>query len=226
MLVDIGELIRQGKLVRGTITITQLGIAEDDAGLADAQKWVAGRTLGMSEFAFAFLQMEPEGEEAESEEAREEEEKADEQRDFELEPWRNPNAIPPVEIDPLYEDPAMALEEEYASMVPDLEGETDGARLANAVRSVSSMEGTPEEKAETMRQYAAQIRLRSGGSWEYDTGRGTDGSYVFIGSAGYKPTHVVVISPQGNVYTGGYTGFTFSGSGVTPRYDILRPAPK
>lgn len=66
----------------------------------DTRNWIAGRLLGASNFGLAILQMEPEGEEAESEEMREEEEKADERRDFELSPWRNPNAIPPVEIEP------------------------------------------------------------------------------------------------------------------------------
>lgn len=74
----------------------------------------------------------------------------------------------------------MALDQEYASMVPDLNGETNGERLWDAVQRVASMEGTPEEKAETMRQYAAQIRVRSEYSWMYDVGRGTDGRTLFL----------------------------------------------
>lgn len=188
----------------------------------DTRNWIAGRLLGASNFGLAILQMEPEGEEAESEEMREEEEKADERRDFELSPWRNPNAIPPVEIEPLYEDPAMALDQEYASMVPDLNGETNGERLWDAVQRVASMEGTPEEKAETIRQYAAQIRVRSEYSWMYDVGRGTDGSYIIFETAGYR-TNSVVISPQGAVFVGSPAGFDYGGMGVEPAYGRLKP---
>jgi hypothetical protein len=165
-----------------------------------------------------------EGEEGESEEAREEERKADEKDLFEREPWRDPNAIPPVPIDESLspDDVAKAWDLEQADLVPRLNGETPVEQLGDALKRVASSEGSPEAKAEMFSRFASQIKVRSEFSWTHDAGRGTDGSYIFTGEAGYKSVHVVVISPQGTVYIGNYTGFTLTGTGARPRYDLLK----
>jgi RHS repeat-associated protein len=165
------------------------------------------------------------GEEALPEESREAERKADEKDLVEREPWRDPNAIAPAPTEPLMIDPEIATEMEEAGLVPQLNGETPVQQLGDALKRVASSEGSPEAKAEMFGRSAAQIRVRSNFSWKFDSGKGTDGSHIFIGEAGYKNVHVVVISPQGTVHIGNYTGFTFTGLGATPRYDRLKPIP-
>ena len=161
----------------------------------------------------------------ESDEAREEERKANEKDLFEREPWHDPNAIPPVPIDELAigPDPETATELEEAALVPKLNGESSTEHLVDALRRVASSEGSPEAKAEMFTRFAAQISLRSGHQWRQDAARGDDGSYIFIGASGYRPVHVVVISPQGQVFVGNYMGFTITGTGAMPRYDRLKP---
>ena len=170
------------------------------------------------------LQMEGEegGEEAESEEAKEEERKADEKDLFERSPWRDPNAIPPVPIEPLI-DPEKALDMEEASLVPWLNGETNVERLKDALNRVASSEGSPEAKAKMFERFAAQISLRSPTNWHASFGHGEDGSFIFVGGRQISGTNTVVISPRGEVFVGhAVTGLQLSGTGAIPRYDVLR----
>jgi RHS repeat-associated protein len=162
-----------------------------------------------------------EGEEGQSEEARDEEQKADEKDLFEREPWRDPNAIPPVPIDEsaIGPDPETATELEEAAMTPRLNGETRTEQLKDALNRVAAMEGSPEAKAEMFARFASQISVRSEFEWRASSTRGTDGSHIFIGQQG----ELLVISPQGQLFRGSArTGLNFGASGLTPLYGNLR----
>lgn len=111
----------------------------------------------------------------------------------------DPNAIPPVPIEPLMIDSEAATEMEEAAMVPQLNGGTPAEQLRDALSRVASSQGSPEAKAEMFTHFASQISVRSDFTWRAASARGNDGSYIFVGPGAFVPGRVntVVISPQG-----------------------------
>jgi hypothetical protein len=94
--------------------------------------------------------------------------KTDEKDLFERSPWRDPNAIPPMPIEPLMIDPEVAIDIEEASLVPQLNGDAEVAQLGDAIRRVATSGGSPEAKAEMFSYFASQINRSNRG---HDPGR-------------------------------------------------------
>lgn len=167
----------------------------------------------------------------ESEEAREKERKVDEKDLFEREPWRDPNAIPPVPIDEsvIGPDADTATELTNATLEPQLNGGTPTEQLRDALSRVASSEGSPEAKAEMLAHFASQIHVRSletSREWVYRSGKLEDGSFVLIGPRQVDPNipNLVVLSPQGNLYKGhSTTGFIIGPRTLRPDYNALKP---
>jgi hypothetical protein len=91
-----------------------------------------------------------------------------------------------------------------------------------------AFEGTPDAKVEMLKEFAAQIHVRSlekGPEWSYRRGQTDDGAFVLIGPRQVNPNipNMVVLSPQGNLYKGhSTTGLILSGSGIRVDYNALR----
>ncbi|MGA9997904.1 MAG: RHS repeat-associated core domain-containing protein [Pyrinomonadaceae bacterium] len=111
-----------------------------------------------------------------------------------------------------------------ANSAEQLKGDNPLDNLKDALERLGKMEGTPQEKANAAEAFLTQIKLNHG--WQFNYNRGSDGSYIFNGSAGYK-LNAIVISPRGEVYTGttSLTTFTIRAGIVIPNYRNLRRLP-
>lgn len=70
--------------------------------------------------------------------------------------------------------------------------------LGQAIGHVRGLQGTAAQKAELFQQLAGQITELSKGNWTAARAVGTEGSHVFLGSAG----EALVINPAGQLFRG------------------------
>lgn len=112
-----------------------------------------------------------------------------------------------------------ALEDILLDQTPQLNATTTPEMASEALDRVAEFEGTAEQKANLYQSFAIQISHRTGDFVSVPL-RGTDGSYVFLGSRG----ELLVINPQGTLYRGsiqGDGGTFVGGSTFKPNYSNL-----
>lgn len=83
------------------------------------------------------------------------------------------------------------------------------------------MEGTASQKAQEFERLAGQISSHSGGTWSMQPRMaGSDGSIIYVGEGA---PYVMVISPEGRVFSGNFTTDTTRAAGsLLPKYDQLK----
>jgi RHS repeat-associated protein len=76
---------------------------------------------------------------------------------------------------------------------------TNAQKTKQAIGYVAKLAGTAQEKAAVLKQLFQEIKDGSGGSWDFQSHAGGDGSEIFIGRFG----HVAVVNTAGQVFRGG-----------------------
>jgi RHS repeat-associated protein len=71
-----------------------------------------------------------------------------------------------------------------------LVGSSGREMLGDALNIIKAFKGTPEEKAELMKEFAKQITQRTGGQWAAFPSMGADGSFIFTGET--RPFGLVI----------------------------------